>query len=99
MPFAALALALLVLSSPFEPATAGSSAKRALAAQPPASLLLAFDDEARGNRADEEDPPYAEDPNFNYGYEGDDDEDNSAHGPGDDDDGWDVDDSVRSERA
>lgn len=99
MPFAALALALFVLSGPFDPATAGPSAKPLFAMQPPASLLLASDDQAYGDRDDGDEGPYAEDPNFNYGYEGDDDEDNSAHAPGDDDDGWDVDDTVRSERA
>ncbi len=101
MPFAALAFALVALAGSLDPAAAGSASKPVLAQQPSVSLLLAFDDEVHGEQNNEDDGTYSEDPDFNYGYDGeDDDEGNSAHGPGDDeDDGWDIDETVRSERA
>lgn len=95
MPFAALALALLVLSGP---AAAGDAAKQGLTPATPQSLTLAFDDEAYGSRDDDDEesaPPGDRDP----GYDNDDDGDDSAHGPADDDDGWDIDEYEHSERA
>ncbi|MCC7252470.1 hypothetical protein [Hyphomicrobium sp.] len=95
MPFVALAVALLVMSSaPDQMSTPVQAAQ--------ASVLPAFDDETYGDRDDDErqdtDP---NDPRFNYYYDNEDgngDEGDSAHGP-DDDDGWDLDDYPRSERA
>ena len=98
MPLAALAFALFALAGPVDHATAGVSSPL-LSQHPSARFQLAIDDEAYGNRDDENEGAYSDDPDFNYGYEGDDDEDNSAHGPEDDDDGWDIDDTTRSERA
>jgi hypothetical protein len=95
MPFAALALALLVLSGP---AAAHDAAKSSLLPATSQSLMLAFDDEAYGNRNDDDEesvPPADRD----YGYDNDDDGDDSAHGPADDDDGWDIDEYEHSERA
>lgn len=97
MPFAALAVALLVLAGPVGTAAAGDLSKPSLAQPVPVSLLLAFDDNVYGDRDDDEDDNASPD-NFNYG-DNDDDEDDSAHGPGDDDDGWDIDPYERSERA
>jgi hypothetical protein len=96
MPFAALAFAFLVLSSPSAPAFAGEPSKQTLMPQTSGSLMLAFDDEAYGDR-DDDDSVSPNDRDDRYGD--DDDEDDSAHGPDDEDDGWDIDPYQRSERA
>jgi hypothetical protein len=101
MPFAALAVALLVLSGPLDPAAADGPSKSALAQPAPGSLMLAFDDEIRGFRDDDDDDEDAVPDDHDYSYGDDDDDDDegdSAHGP-DDDDGWDIDEYERSERA
>jgi hypothetical protein len=91
MPLLALAAALLILS--------GSTDLTPALAQPAGNLILAFDDEAYGDK-DEDDTSTREpeDRGFNL-YDDDTDEDgDSAHGP-DDDDGWDIEEFERSERA
>jgi hypothetical protein len=93
MPFLALAAALLILS--------GSTDFSPALAQPAAgSLILAHDDETYGDK--NEDDAWTEQPDdrgFNLYDDDDADEDgDSAHGP-DEDDGWDLDEFERSERA
>lgn len=97
MPYAAVALAVSLLYGVADPAAATPSRTSLLASQQAASPVLVFDDEVYGDREGDQSKP-SDDPDFNYGYE--EDEDNSAHGPGDDeDDGWEIDEYGRSERA
>lgn len=98
MPYVVFAVALLVLSGPIDSGALAASSKPALAHAAPGELLLAFDDEVYGDRDDDEsvDPD-----NYGSGYgdDQDDDQDDSARNRDDDDDGWDIDEYGRSERA
>jgi hypothetical protein len=98
MPYLVLAVALLVLSGPIDSGSFAASSRPALAHAAHGELLLAFDDEAYGDRNDDEsvDPD-----NYGSGYgdDEDDDQDDSARNHEDDDDGWDIDEYERSERA
>lgn len=100
MPFAVLAVALLMLSAlpaSADPAETDIRATRSL----PAGVTLAFDDDVYGERGDGDDlRGQPEDRDFLYGDDNDDSDDDSANAPDDDDDdGWDVDPLNRSERA
>ncbi len=98
MPYLVFAVALLVLSGPIDPGALASSSKPALAHAAAGNLRLAFNDKVYGDRDEGEsvDPD-----NYGYGYgdDEDDDQDDSAGNREDDDDGWDIDEFERSERA
>jgi hypothetical protein len=101
MPFAVLAVALLILSGlsgPIDTAAAGDPARPVLA-HPAPTLLLAFDDDVFGDRDDDdEERADPRDHDNRYDDDANDDDDDSARGPDDDDD-WDVDQYPRGERA
>lgn len=103
MPMPALVALLVMLSGVFASHAMAACASNAGAplASSVAAVVLAHDDEAYGNRYDEDDENAApEDRDFNYfGRDEEDDGGNSAHAPDDDEDGWDIDPLNRSEWA
>lgn len=100
MPYAALALSLLVLSNPSHPAAADPAA-HILAAPAPEGLTVSVADWRYGDwEEDDKDnvaPP--EDRDDRYGNDDDDGGGDSANGPSDDDDGWSLDPYEHTERA
>ena len=99
MPFAVLVLPRLVLAGPPHAAPAADPAAYVLAAPTAGSLTLAFDDRSYGDREEDDRDNLAPPEDRDERYGNDDDQDDSAHGPGDDDDGWDLDPYERTERA
>lgn len=102
MPFAAFAVAFLILSAAIASSDASADpTKPVLVRSQSANVILALDDEVYGDRDDGDDEgAQPDDHEPSYGDDDDGDSDNdSANGPDDDDDGWDVDPLNRSERA
>lgn len=99
MPLPALA-AVLFISGGFLSSARDFATDLISTVSSPAAVVLAFDDEAYDDRADEDENAEPIDPDFNYYDRDREDEGPSAHAPDDDDDdGWDVDPLNKSEWA